>query len=853
MSRVEISYSDPQVVDESSTMEAATIAGQKIVGRLKLYFAILASLGGAILAAGTDTQILPSIAIFFSVFGYLFVDRMRLFALPPLAGYALMAIVAFLCISEFRDFERGGDHQMMAVAQLLVWVQSILMLQEKTRRIFEQLVVFCLLELIVAAVFNNSLSFGLLLIPIALVAALAATLLATLHATDGVTPRSLVDGENFEQVIRPRSKEFRVVSIGSATSLGSLDAAHRRLPRLTAMALAPAVFLIGGVFFYALPRTKSVEANSGSGDNSVIGFSEELSLGQITQMNSNPRIALRIRLKDAKTNEPYRSRSELFLRGKVLEIYDSNVAQGGRAGSWRAEKAPLENQKHPLPRPFISEKKDDRVEFDSVVVQVTAESSRTASLFAIAPYFATEPSSQLRHLPNRNTISAEGSNQYLYPRINYEFGTHAMRAGEQSPWIFDSPLAVPSDKNFEDEGVSEARERFRAAEFKRLTESYMELLTQFDRENMPTIEAIASRLRRSERGSATDYDFAKAAEAHFSSSGIYSYTLKLDSPRVKGMDPIEQFVSKDRKGHCQFFAASLAMVLRSEGIPTRLVVGYATDEYNQLSGQYIARGSHAHAWVEALIERDEIPESIKIYGQPEAQRYWLRLDPTPASRNELSSRSSGTRQVLDIAQNLWDDYGVGMDGSRQSEVLFAGGPSPIHGAYDRFVERLYLLINRVRAGELGGGSLADRGLIGLAAILVIGGSMAAWVLFRIFRVLRPRSRGQEMEQMAAQLPRLEFYLETFRELGRLGMHRSTQQTPAEFTRQATENWSFTNSPSIDGPLAILTRTYYRLRFGKQAAQDPSVTTPEIQQAVDSVKQSVAMAVQESQSTSPSTS
>jgi protein-glutamine gamma-glutamyltransferase len=381
----------------------------------------------------------------------------------------------------------------------------------------------------------------------------------------------------------------------------------------------------------------------------------------------------------------------------------------------------------------------------------------------------------------------------------------------------------------------------------------MEMLVQFDREKMPTIEKIGSSLRRGVLGKKTDYDFAKAAEAHFQASGNYSYTLKLDSPRTKGMDPIEQFVSKDRKGHCQFFAAALAMVLRSEGIPTRLVVGYATDEYNALSGQYIARGSHAHAWVEALVNRDQIPASIKIEGQPQSQRYWLRLDPTPAMRLELSSEVGGTRKVFDLAQNLWDDYGVGMNGSRQSEVLFAGGDNPINGAYDRFVGRLSLMINRVRAGELGGGSLADRGLIGLATIVVIGGAVSVWVLIRIFRVLRPRSAGQMTGPSAAPLPRLEFYLETVNELGRLGLHRSTHQTPQEFTRQTTENWSFTRAPGVDGPLAVLTSTYYRLRFGKQAASDPAVTTPEIQRAVDSVRQSVAMAVGESQSNSSSLS
>jgi hypothetical protein len=62
----------------------------QIASRLKLYFAILSCLGGLVLSAGSDTESIPIIAVFFAVFGYLFVDVLELFALPPLAAYAAM-------------------------------------------------------------------------------------------------------------------------------------------------------------------------------------------------------------------------------------------------------------------------------------------------------------------------------------------------------------------------------------------------------------------------------------------------------------------------------------------------------------------------------------------------------------------------------------------------------------------------------------------------------------------------------------------------------------------------------------------------------------------------------------------
>lgn len=159
---------------------------ERIVSRLKLYFATLSCLGGLVLAAGNDIESIPAIAVFFAVFGYVFVDWLKLFALPPIAAYAAMALAALYCVSDFADLDAPGNHQMVAVAQLLVFVQAILMLQRKSRRIFEQLGVFCLLELIVAAVFNNAINYGLLLIPISVIGAWALCLLACFRRPRGL-------------------------------------------------------------------------------------------------------------------------------------------------------------------------------------------------------------------------------------------------------------------------------------------------------------------------------------------------------------------------------------------------------------------------------------------------------------------------------------------------------------------------------------------------------------------------------------------------------------------------------------------------------------------------------------------
>ncbi|MFN9704513.1 MAG: transglutaminase-like domain-containing protein, partial [Planctomycetota bacterium] len=66
-------------------------------------------------------------------------------------------------------------------------------------------------------------------------------------------------------------------------------------------------------------------------------------------------------------------------------------------------------------------------------------------------------------------------------------------------------------------------------------------------------------------------------------------------------------------GHCEYFATALALLLRLQGIPCRLVGGYLAREWDQERKEVVVRGRHAHAWVEVLDERG----------------VWLTFDPTP--------------------------------------------------------------------------------------------------------------------------------------------------------------------------------------------------------------------------------
>ena len=134
-----------------------------------------------------------------------------------------------------------------------------------------------------------------------------------------------------------------------------------------------------------------------------------------------------------------------------------------------------------------------------------------------------------------------------------------------------------------------------------------------------------------------------------------SYTLdRLNSPSD---DPIEDFLFRDRAGHCELFASSLVLMLRSQGIPARLVTGYLNTEFNPLEGYHIVRNSNAHAWVEALLGEGD----------------WRILDPTPAAglpRPPDAGLLGLMQQAWDYLEFRWDRYVISYGFYDQARAFF---------------------------------------------------------------------------------------------------------------------------------------------------------------------------------------
>jgi protein-glutamine gamma-glutamyltransferase len=162
------------------------------------------------------------------------------------------------------------------------------------------------------------------------------------------------------------------------------------------------------------------------------------------------------------------------------------------------------------------------------------------------------------------------------------------------------------------------------------------------------IEELARKITSSDRNA---YDKATSIKRYLINN--MSYTLTLENGTA-GF-PIEDFLFKNRAGHCEYFATTMVVLLREVGVPARIVNGFLGGEWNEYGKFYLVRESNAHSWVEVLF-----PE----HG-------WVLFDPTPSSDDGLLSKNefSPIASYLDYLRYRWSRYVVDFSQRDQIRLL----------------------------------------------------------------------------------------------------------------------------------------------------------------------------------------
>jgi transglutaminase-like putative cysteine protease len=533
----------------------------------------------------------------------------------------------------------------------------------------------------------------------------------------------------------------RSMHTARATARGGLKRFHPRLAFLSTFITFGILVLTAGLFFL-LPRTADAAfSHLFSNRIHLAGFSNRVTLGEIgeIQASSHPVMHIRIFSRDMPGG--------LKWRGGALTDFD-----GRRWSNPKPQRKPIlaEHGRIALVPP-TQRRLGRHVTFDVELADLDTD----------ALFFAGSPEWLDIRQPAVWQTETDSFRMSRPPPSGFRYEAYSLLEDPPEASLVQSP-----------EPSLALRERSR----------YLEL---------PRLDARVPQLARSvATGAVSDLEKARAVEHHLRTE--YTYTLQLPDHEVP--DPLAYFLFVRRKGHCEYFASAMAVMLRSLGIPTRLATGFQTGIYNPLTELWVVRSSDAHTWVEAWMPG----------------RGWTSFDPTPpdlAARSfTLSTRLS---LYLDAASTFWQEWVVSYDPSRQGTLA-----DRLEQSAGRLGIRWFDSLSGVPATwDVYVTSWLKRyGLKTLAALLAGAG---IWLFApRIFRQLYMRRRVRKVRRGEASVGDATLlYQRMLHIVKRHGYHKPAWFTPGEFAASLQDS-------SLAIPVADFTKAYNALRFGGRTEAAP---------------------------------
>ncbi|MCA1630177.1 MAG: DUF3488 and transglutaminase-like domain-containing protein [Acidobacteria bacterium] len=541
----------------------------------------------------------------------------------------------------------------------------------------------------------------------------------------------------------PRSGLFRRLFGAGREARPRAGEARRFL--LVSLCLLLLIFSLALPIFFFTPRlTGSALARAEGGVAGLVGFSDEVTIGEYGRLQQTEQVVMRVRVED-----PYAARN-LYLRwrGVALDQFDGRT--------WRRT-PPRSAPEKTFVRP--EERNLFRFGTTQALERLTTQT------------FFVEPNDTNVLFVAARPVAVQGALPYV--GLDSEGGlTTRPHPTERLAYRAYSDTSEPPLDALRDDLSAYGRED---------AQRYLQLPAPLDpRLRELTRSLIAETDNR--------YDAARVVEGYFKREFRYSLDMT-----AGGDDPLADFLFRVRQGHCEYFAAAMATMLRSVGIATRVVNGFQMGEYNDAADVYTVRQSDAHSWVEVYF-----PET----------RTWVGFDPTPTARPG-HAQQAGLRGALgkygEALEVFWMQWVVDYD--RQEQRQLASEVRRDIASYRRTGARF---VGALTAGLASFWShvstvLSAKGRpfgVDPALLVLAAGSVAV----ACFIVARRRGfslrRGLKGWRGGADRSAIVFYERMNRALAARGLRREPHQTPLEF------------AGALDVPEALLvTRTYNRVRFG----------------------------------------
>jgi transglutaminase-like putative cysteine protease len=533
----------------------------------------------------------------------------------------------------------------------------------------------------------------------------------------------------------------RSAQLRRAVVRGGLRAFPQRLGGL-------AIFLFGGILtmtagmFFILPRTARAALERFVPQRYHLpGFSNGITLGQIGEIKQSSAPVMHVQ------SYPGDGLLEVRWRGAALGTFDGRrwFNPPGRDDKFTVEHGVLT-----LPRPFRNFTRPGH----SLIYRVKLNEIASDTLF-----IAGTPETIHIDVPSLRYVRSSGS--FL---VSPRFGPGALEYGIYS--------------FLEDETAEVSR-----------PPGPLPLAVREEFLQLPPIDDRIPHLARDMIvGAASEVEKARQLEHRLRHD--YGYTLELLPSAVS--DPLAHFLFVRKKGHCEYFASAMAVMLRSIGIPSRVITGFQSGVYNPMTGLQVVRASDAHSWVEAWI----------------AGRGWTTFDPTPPDPSAgVAGVMTRVSLFVDAAEQFWQEWVLSYDLDRQV-VLASRMDESARRLRFHWMDDAGAWLKS--AGKIGIGYAAWLAAAGAIAILAVmfGPGLARWWSARL-RVRR-LARGEGQASDATLL-----YERMLRLLARRGIQKPPWLTPAEFARVLPAS-------EVNRIVDDLTAFYNEFRFGGRREVAPSM-------------------------------
>ncbi|MER3422691.1 MAG: hypothetical protein C4293_05140 [Nitrospiraceae bacterium] len=265
-----------------------------------------------------------------------------------------------------------------------------------------------------------------------------------------------------------------------------------------------------------------------------------------------------------------------------------------------------------------------------------------------------------------------------------------------------------------------------------------------------------------------------------------NYRYSLDVRTVSERSPVEEFLFTRKTGYCEHYATAMVVMLRTLGIPARLVTGFLPGEWNDFGNYYTVRQQDAHAWVEVFFP----------------QSGWVTFDPTPSVAPSLSNPVwKSMSGILDSLRLKWDRFVIHY--SFRDQMAIAQDVRERSDAL-RLEMSVAAAVMRNWAKAAMGKIIASQWMgtgviVGLGLLLFLAGLIAS-----VYRVRWQANSQTARNAVAAIYDRLLKLLES------KGLRKAPGTTPLEFAKQVTREWA-----EAGELVNRLTQLYCRARFGEE--------------------------------------